>query len=88
MNLNNKIIQVINLSKPNPLLLIETRYSNVNKIIFDYLKNINCNHKPFCNECTDCKRINNLSYYDLKIIDGINNSIHKEDVLEIVKSFE
>lgn len=88
MNLNNKIVEIINLIKPNPLLLIETRYSNVNKIIFDYIKNINCSFKPFCNECSDCKRINNLSYYDLKIIDGINNSIHKEDVLEIVKSFE
>lgn len=86
--MNKKIKETLIKNKFSPILLIESRYSDINDIIFSYIKSINCELKNnFCNECINCKKIDTKSYYDLNIIDGYKDNIHKEDVVKIINNF-
>lgn len=86
--MNNKIKETLIKNKFSPILLIEPRYSDVNDIIFSYIKSINCKIKDgFCDKCDNCKKINSKSYYDLNIINGNKDNIHKENVLNIINKF-
>lgn len=52
-------------------------------------KSILCpNHNPFCcDECSTCKRIDNNVYNDLIIVDGLESTIKKEDISNIITTF-
>lgn len=87
--MNNKILDVLIKNKPNPIMLIETKHSDVDQIIFNYIKSINCSESnTFCNQCNNCKRVENKTYYDLKIIDGFFDQIQKEEIVSIINSFK
>lgn len=85
---DNNLIQMLAKNKISPIIFIETPYSNVDNVIFSLIKTLNCNQsETYCNECINCKKINNLNYYDLKIIDGYNSSILKDDVYNTLQEF-
>lgn len=89
MQRNNKILKVIAKQKPNPLLIEEVKGSFCFSFILDYCKTINCRQTElFCNECNDCKKINDLKYFDLHIIDLFNGTASKNEVLDIVNGFK
>lgn len=44
-------------------------------------------YNPDCDKCNICKRIDNNSYGELKIVNPVNNIIKKESILEIKKTF-
>lgn len=86
--MNNKIINSIIKNRPNPLLLCESKWSNAFELSLDYIKSINCKESDlFCNQCIDCQRIINNSYYDLTIINGFDNSVSKEEVINVINNF-
>lgn len=86
--MNEKIANSIIQYKPNPLLLCENKCSNAFEFALDYIKSINCkNSDLFCNQCIDCKRINDLSYFDLYVINGFDNNVSKEEVINVLNSF-
>lgn len=88
--MNNKILEVLIKKQPSSILLIESRYSDVQEIVFGFIKSLNCDNKVdnfFCNNCKNCKKINSCSYYDMHIINKNNEGIVKENILEIINSF-
>lgn len=86
---NQKIFNIITKQKPNPLLLQEQKGSFCFDFIIDYCKSINCKNNPkFCDECYDCKKIENLKYFDLHVIDLFNETTTKNDVANILESFK
>lgn len=85
--MNSKILEALIKHQPNTLIFVEKKYSDVDDVIFSYLKSINCSQEHFCNKCLECNKINDLAYYDLKIIDGFNENIYKNDVEKVIGSF-
>ena len=81
----NKLLLAKN--KPHAIIFVETKYSNPKKIIKDYLKSLVCSHTPFCNECEQCKKIENNAYFDYIEFDGYQANIKKEDVIFIRNQF-
>lgn len=86
--MNEKIINSIIKYRPNPLLLCESKCSNAFELVLDYIKSINCKVSDlFCNQCIDCQRINDLSYFDLYVINGFDNNVAKEEIINVLNSF-
>lgn len=72
----------------NTIIFIEKQWSNLNTLIFDFIKNKCCNQDDnFCNKCIVCEKINRRQYYDLKILDSYKNNVKKEEVLDIQNDF-
>lgn len=74
-------------TKPTASIFVEARFSNLNKIINQYLKSIVCHHTPFCNQCEMCQKIDHNTYMDLIILNGYNETIKKENILNIKNQF-
>lgn len=86
--MNQKILKSIIKDRPNPLLLCENKCSNAFELAIDYIKSINCKiNDIFCDECIDCKRINDLSYFDLYVVNGFNATVTKEEIIKILNLF-
>lgn len=86
---NQKIFNIISEQVPNPLLLEESKSSFCDEFIFDYCKSINCsNSKTFCNNCSNCKRIDQKTYFDFFYFDAYNNSVLKEEVFNALNQFK
>ncbi len=86
--MNNKILEILINNKPSPILLVENRYSDVDEIIYGFIKSLNCSFdkEGFCNNCIDCKKINSNSYYDMHIVNKHNSGIIKEEIVEIINT--
>lgn len=73
--------------KPHNVIFIETKFCNVNQAINHYLKAIVCDKTPYCNQCPNCKKIDDQTYIDLIQLNGYAQSIKKEDILIIQDQF-
>ena len=65
-------------NKISPIIFLETPYSDVNTVLYGYIKSINCLNKNdnfFCGECTQCKKIDTKSYFDLVELNGFQKNI-------------
>lgn len=77
----NNIINVKN--KPHAILLIESKLCLLETFIKDYIKSIVAINQ---NDIW-AKKIDDGSYFDVITINGYNNTIKKEDVLNIIDQF-
>lgn len=73
--------------KPQAIIFLESKFSNINKTIDDYLKSIVCNNIPFCNKCDNCLKIDKKNYQDLIVFNGYKQTIKKADILLIRQQF-
>lgn len=87
----DQIINFLSKNKITPIIFLETPYSDINSIVYGYIKSINCTHKNnnfFCDECVQCQKINNKSYFDLIELNGFQKNILKEDVVQSIEKFK
>ena len=73
--------------KPRAVIFCEKKFSTIDLDINQYIKSIVCEKVPYCNNCENCKKIDNNSYRDLIIYDGSKQTIKKEDVAFIQNQF-
>ncbi|MDR0856835.1 MAG: hypothetical protein LBM76_00350 [Mycoplasmataceae bacterium] len=66
---------------PHSILVVETKFSNPDTFIDNYIKSI------FGNDEKLSKKIDTKSYYDLIEIDGYKTTIKKEDIQNIINVF-
>ncbi|WP_027123733.1 hypothetical protein [Mycoplasmoides pirum] len=81
----------INFLKPAHALLIITKQGSYLKpILINYSKKIVCLNKTndnFCDQCSNCEKINNEQYFDFNVIDNSNKTISKESILHLQNNF-
>lgn len=87
----NQIINFLSKNKISPIIFLETPYSDVNTVLYGYIKSINCLNKNdnfFCGECTQCKKIDTKSYFDLVELNGFQKNILKDEVVQSIEKFK
>lgn len=87
----NQIVNFLSKNKTSPIIFLEAPYSDVNSILYGYIKSINCLNKSsgfFCGDCLQCKKIDNKSYFDLIELNGFQKNIIKEDVVQSIEKFK
>ncbi len=86
---NNKILESIIKDRPNPLMLEESKFSFLSNFILDFCKSINCSKSSkFCNNCEDCKKIEQGKYFDLYIVNFYDGVVKKEEVLKLMEALK
>lgn len=69
------------------IIFVESKFSNLNSEIKNFMKSICCDKQPFCNQCEFCKKINEDRYADLMEINGDMQNISKEQITQIKSRF-
>ena len=81
----NNLLLVKN--KPHAIIISESHFSTIDKMISDFLKAIVCESTPYCNTCKWCEKINKKNYKDLVVVDGTNKIIKREELENVHNSF-
>ncbi len=77
-----------NKALPQSLIVNTIHCCDYDKLVKTYLKALTCQQaNPFCNQCDTCKRIDKNGYADLIYLTNDEDSIKKEDVIEIQTAF-
>jgi DNA polymerase-3 subunit delta' len=77
----NNVIK--NASKHHAILLVESKLCDLNGFLKSYMKSIVSTGK----DCEWCKKIDNNNYFDVIDINGCENTIKKEEILNISNQF-
>ncbi|GHU31084.1 hypothetical protein FACS1894166_01890 [Bacilli bacterium] len=75
--MENKILQMK--QKPQAVILVENPLCNIDAFLKSYMKSIICSGK----DCVWCKKIESDSYFDLIKINGYEETIKKEQILDL-----
>jgi DNA polymerase-3 subunit delta' len=79
--MGNNIINVKN--KPHAILFVESKLCDLDNFIKDYIKSIVFQHGSE----TWAKKIDNNEYYDIIKINGYENTIKKDEIVNIINRF-